>query len=107
MKISTGFWRLPNVVEEEKAISLVIETWGYFQKRRCLKTDHDWLRQIGRCGRMQVVVAAFHRQLGVVMRRAVLCVFVAVMEFEVMKESGLCPLFLMGLKMLPKNGKLR
>lgn len=72
MGISTGFRRLPDVVEEEEIISLVVEARGYFQKRKCLETDQSWLWQIGRCGRMQVVVAAFHRQFGVVMLRAML-----------------------------------
>ena len=101
MGISTGFWRLPDVVEEEETISLVVETWDYFQKRKCLKTDHIWLWQIGKCGCMQVVVAAFHRQLGMVMRRAVLGEFVAIMKSEVVEKGRFRGLFFMCLEVLP------
>ena len=56
---------------------------------------------------MQVVFTAFHRQFGVVVRRAVFGETVAVVQFEVLEKSRFGNLLPVGLVVLPQHRQPR
>ncbi len=95
--------RLPNVVQEGLRKDLVFKNMGLPADRHGMKHDFDGLRQINRHGRLQIAVARFHGQLGVVVVGPMLRKALAVVQLQEIEEIEVGCLSVMRLEVVPKH----